>query len=230
MSSPNETDVGILSRSAVRIATASSRAARIRSPSENWQGEFTLLYEPAEQSLLPRGAVHFRDGFGEGNSLRAGLHAILGIGAILNAAGLHQGSEPFLRVHRADRMHVEEPDLADDGCANEFTVLVYLRADFQATSTGNAIRKRIAGLLDFRRYARAFAQVVGSIDRNPRLHALQAFEHELPVDREVAHQRKFAERLDANRLLQRIHERGACHACFAIYEHRARTANLFQAV
>src|SRR5882724_13288495 len=139
MSSPNETDVGILSKSAARIATASSRAGRIRSPSENWQGEFTSLYEPAEQSLLPRGTVHFRDGFGEWNSLRAGLHAILSIGAILNAAGFHQGSEPFLGVHRACRMHVEEPDLADEGCANDFTVLVYLRTDFQAASAGNAV-------------------------------------------------------------------------------------------
>src|SRR5438445_3837635 len=134
MSSPNETGVGTLSRSAARIATASSRTARIRSPSENWQGEFTLLYEPAEQSLLPRGAVHFRDGFGEWNSLGAGLHTILSIGAILNAAGFHQGSEPFLRVHRAGRMQVEEPHLADNRRTDELAVLVYLRADFQAAS------------------------------------------------------------------------------------------------
>src|SRR5256885_6166580 len=150
MSSPNETDVGILSKSAARIATAGSRAARIRSPSENWQGEFTLLYEPSEQSLLPRGAVHFRNGFGEWNPLRAGFHAVLRVSAILDAARFRQGSEPFLRVHRASRMHVEQPDLADDGCANEFTVLVYLRTDFQATSARNAVRKRIPGLLDFR--------------------------------------------------------------------------------
>src|SRR5690242_10211233 len=86
MSSPNETDVGILSRSADRIATANRRAARIRSPSENWLGEFTLFYEPAEQSLLPRGAIYFGDGFSKGNSLGAGFHAVLRVGTILNAA------------------------------------------------------------------------------------------------------------------------------------------------
>src|SRR6266851_2749596 len=58
-----------------------------------------------------------------------------------------------------------------------------------------------------------------AVNGNPRLHPLQALKHELSVDRQIAHDRKFRKRLDAYRLLQLIDQRGARHACFAVDQH-----------
>ncbi len=69
-----------------------------------------------------------------------------------------------------------------------------------------AVRPKAAGLRRDRR----------AVDRNPSLHAFQAFEHELPIDREIAHHREFRHRLDANRLLELIDQRGAGHGALPL--------------
>src|SRR5215471_14033681 len=74
-----------------------------------------LTYQPAEECLFPCGAVDFSKGFGERDFLGTRFDAVLRVGAVLNAAGLHDGVEAFARLHCAGRMHVEEAHLADDG-------------------------------------------------------------------------------------------------------------------
>src|SRR5215831_12126775 len=142
MSSPNVTCNGMLRTNSDRTRAANRRATRIHSSTEIWQEEFNLralppqpvvrvsTQEPAEQSLLPRRAIHFGYRFGERNSFRACLHAILRVRTILNAAFLHESVQAFLGMHRASWMHVEEPHLADDGCAHELAVGIHLRANF----------------------------------------------------------------------------------------------------
>src|SRR6266849_3648860 len=186
--------------------------------------------EPAEQRLLPGFAVDGGDGFGQRNIFGAGLHAVLRVGAFLDAAFAEQSLDAFLGVHRAGRVHVEEAHLADDCRADEFVACIHLRADFQATATRNAARKRIALFLNFGRNARTFAEAVGAVDGNPGLYALQAFEHELAIHSEIAHQWKFAHGLDADRLLEFIHQRGAGHADLAVDHHGAGAADFFQAI
>src|SRR5260370_226550 len=106
--------------------------------------------------------------------------------------------------YRSRGRDVEEAHLADDGRAHELIMLIHLRANLEAVPTCNAIRKRIALLLNFWGNARAFAEIVSAVDGNPGLHALEAFKHELPVNREIAHQRKLRHRLDSNGLFKFI--------------------------
>src|SRR5690348_9818384 len=163
--------------------TAATRNARIMQAPSFHQRDAQRIYQesaeqPTQKSLLPCLAVHFGERFGKRNLLGAGFHAVLRIGAILNAAGSHQRLKPFARVHAAGGMHVEEAHLADDRRADEAIVVIHLRANFQAASAGNARGKLVGLLLHFRRHARALAEIIGAIDGNPGLHALQAVEHE----------------------------------------------------
>src|SRR6266702_636334 len=158
------------------------------------------------------------------------MDAVLRVGALLDAAGPHQRFEALALIHRARGVHIEEPHLADDGRAHKLIVFIHLRAYLEAASAADAVRQRIAFLLNFRRYARAFAEIVSAVNGNPRFHALQAFEHELAIDGELAHQGKFRERRDAVGPLELIHVSRAGHAGFAVDKHGARTANLLKAV
>jgi hypothetical protein len=83
-------------------------------------------YKPSEKRLFACVMVDGGDGFRQWNVLGASMHAVLRVGAILNAPWAHECRKPFAFVHRARGMHVEEPDLADDGRADEFAVLVDL--------------------------------------------------------------------------------------------------------
>src|SRR5216684_5514556 len=144
------------------------------------------------------------------------MHTVLRVGAFLDAAGTHERAEPLALVHRSRGMHVEEAHLADDGRAHELIMLIHLRANLEAVPTCNAIRKRIALFLNFWGNARAFAEIVSAVDGNPGLHALEAFKHELPVNREIAHQRKLRHRLDSNGLFKLIDKRRTRHARLAV--------------
>src|SRR5450432_1588667 len=127
-------------------------------------------------------------------------------------------------------MHVEEADLADDGGADEVGVFVHLGANFQAVAAGDALREGVADFLGFGRDARAGAEVVGAVDRNPALGAFQIFEHGAAIDLQVAHQRKLGERLEADGLFEIVDERGASLAGLAIDDHGASAADFFEAV
>src|SRR5437879_2212218 len=190
----------------------------------------SLPYKPAKKRLFPRVAIYFRDGLGERHALGASMHGVLRVGTLLNAAWTHESRKALALIHFSRGMHIEQSHLADDGRAHELVVLIHLRANLQAVPASDAIRKRIALFLHFRRHARPFAEIVSAINRNPRLHALQALKHKLSVNREIAHQRKLRHRLDSNRLFELIHQRRTRHTRFSINQHRARPANLFQAI
>src|SRR5271156_2536455 len=130
-----------------------ARAERIQPPEVVRRGE-SLPYQPTEEGLFPRLAVDFGERFGKRNFFRASLHAILCVGAILDAAMTHRGLHALSGVHPTGGMHVEEAHLAENGGAHEFAVFVHLRANFQAISAGDAARKRISPLLCFGSHAR----------------------------------------------------------------------------
>src|SRR6266403_4291119 len=116
------------------------------------------------------------------------MHTVLRVSTILYATGAHNRRKPLALVHGARWVHVEQAHLADDRRSDKLAVLIHLRANFQAVSATDAIRKRVPLLLNLGRDARPFPQVVSAIDGDPRLHALQAFEHKLAIHREIAHQ------------------------------------------
>src|SRR6266852_8469305 len=206
-----------------------ARIRRIDFPQVTDCGE-SLPYKPAEKRLFPRVPVYFGDGLGERNTLGAGMHTVLRVSAFLDAPGTHERTKPFTLVHRSSRVQIEESHLADNRRTHELIILIYLRANFQAVPTSDAVRKRVAFFLNFRGHARALAKIVSAIDGNPCLHAFQTLKHKLPIHREIAHQRKFRHRFDSNRLLKLIHKRRASHPRFPIDQHRARSANLLQAI
>src|ERR1700730_7222314 len=97
-------------------------------------------HKPAEKRLFPYVSVYGGYRFGQGNALRAGLDAVLRVGAVLNSPGPHDRGQALAFVHCAGGMQVEKTDLANGGRAHELTVFVYLGANLQAASAGNAVR------------------------------------------------------------------------------------------
>src|SRR5258706_9683546 len=191
-----------------------------------------LPYQPAEHGLFPCLAIYFRDGFRQGNFLWTSLEAIMRVGAILNTTGMIQRADAIVGVHRSGWMHVEKTHLADDCGADKISGgrAGDLGTHFQAIAAGNAGGEFVCLFLGFRRDARAFAKIVSPVDRNPRLDALQAFEHELAIDGEVAHDWKFRHRLKPDGLFQLVDQRGAGHARLSIDQHGAGAADFFQAI
>ena len=127
-------------------------------------------------------------------------------------------------------MHIEQAHLADDGGADEMRIFIYFGANFQAVAAADALRQGVAHFLRLRRHARAGADVVRAIDGNPAFGALQIFEHGAAIDLQVADQRKFGQRLQANRFFQFVDQRSAGLARLAVDQHGAGAANFFQAV
>ena len=113
---------------------------------------------------------------------------------------------------------------------DEAGVLVELRAGFHAAAARDATRERIVFFLFSGRLARARAEVVGSVGRNPGLHLLQVLEEHAAIDRQVADDGELGERFQLDGLLQLVDERRARHAGAAVDEHGAGAADLFQAV
>src|SRR5882724_2204937 len=112
--------------------------------------EESLSYKPAEKRLFPGIAVDGSNRFRQRYVFWAGMHAVLRVSAILDATGAHDRRKALALVHGARRMHVKEANLADDRRSDELTVLIHLRANFQAVSTTDAIRKRVPLLLNLR--------------------------------------------------------------------------------
>src|SRR5579864_2158791 len=92
----------------------------------------SLPYQPTEKRLFPRLTVYFRQRFRERNFLWAGLHAILGVRAVLDTSVPHHCLDPLLGVHGACGMHVKQPHLAENGRAHEIIVFIHLRTHLQA--------------------------------------------------------------------------------------------------
>ena len=139
---------------------------------------------------------------GQRDILGANLDAVLRVAAFLNAAVAHQRRETLALQLFACGMRVEQPHLRDGGRAHEAGLFVELRAGLHAAAAGDAAGKRISRFLLFRRHARAGAEVVGAIDRNPGLDDFQILEEHAAIDSQIADDGKFGERLELNRLLE----------------------------
>jgi len=108
----------------------------------------------------------------------------------LNASVAGEGAKALFLEDLAGGVVIEELDLGDGGRADEARVVIELRADFHAAAAGDAIRKRVAGLLLLREDARAGAEVVGAVDGDPGFDGLEVFKEDRAVDLEVADQRE----------------------------------------
>src|SRR3984885_9215835 len=84
-------------------------------------------------------AAHVADGFGEGELFGAGLDAVLGEAALLDAAVAGEGAEAFFFEDLAAWVHVEELGLGDGGGADEAGGVVELGADLHADGAGDAV-------------------------------------------------------------------------------------------
>src|SRR5467141_2609057 len=97
---------------------------------------------------LERGlARHLRDAGGERDALRAGLHAVRGLAAIVDAARKHERMQALGGVHLPGGMVVVEPRLRDGRRPDERRRLAHLRADFQAAPAGHAGGEDVVDLL-----------------------------------------------------------------------------------
>src|ERR1035438_9771116 len=84
-------------------------------------------------------AANVGNGVGEGNALGAGLDAVLGEAALLNAAVAGQCAEAVFFEDLACGVVVEELDLGNGGCTHKVRILIELRANFHAAAAGNAV-------------------------------------------------------------------------------------------
>jgi len=153
-------------------------------------------------------AADVGDGLSERELLRAGLYAVLGEAALLNAAVAGQGAQTLFLEDLAGRVIVEELDLGDGSGADKVRIFIELRTDFHAAAATDAIGERVVGLLLLRKTRGP------SLDRmfrrqGPRLDGHEVVEENGAVDLQIAYEGKLAERLDLDRLFQIIHERGA---------------------
>ena len=109
-----------------------------------------------------------------------------------------------------------------------------LRACFHAAAAADAGGERVCVFLLFRRDPWPRALIIRTVDRHPGLHPLQRVKDTTTVDHQIADDGKLAHWLKDNFLRlffdQTIDQCRASHSRAAIDQHRARTANLFQAV
>ena len=117
---------------------------------------------------------------------------------------------------------------ADDGGADEMVARRVLRARLEAAATADAPAQRVLLFLQRLRLRRAGTEVVSAVDRNPGFDPLQIVEQAAAIHRQVTDHRELTQRLERDRLIQLVHQRGAGLPGFAVYDHRARAADLFQ--
>jgi hypothetical protein len=127
-------------------------------------GEFRFL-EQVSDCLLHHFAINNGNGCRQWNVLRADLHTVPGVTALVNSTIAHHCFEPFLSQVGSGRVEIEQPYLIDDRCSNESCGFGKLRADFHAQATGHATRQGISLLLHRRIDARSRPEVVGPIYR-----------------------------------------------------------------
>ncbi len=167
--------------------------------------------------------------------LGAGLDAVLGEAAFLDAAVSGEGAEAFFFEDGSAGVHVEELGLGDGGCADEAGGVVELGADLHADGAGDAVGERVALFLYLGGLAGAGAEVVGAVDGDPGFDLLEVFEEDGAVDGEVADYGELAEGREGDGLVfvgagELVDERGAGHGGFAVDQHGAGAADLFEAV
>src|SRR6266404_1942784 len=216
-----------------RTARRDARCSRARLRLAHHIGDCGSLGSSSEkvaEELFRRLTAGVADGARQGDLLRADDDAVLGVAAVDDTADAHELGGALLFRERTGRVEVLQDRLADRGGTDERRVVVVLRARLEAAAARHATRERISVLLHLLGHARAGAEIVGAVDRHPRAHAFQALEHAAAIDREIAHDRELLHRLEHDRARQRVDERRARLADLPVHEHRARAADLFQAV
>ena len=104
-------------------------------------------------------------------------------------------------------VRIEQPHLRDGRCPDKAGIFVKLRAGFHAATARDAAGERVGRLLLFWRNARASAEVVTAVDRDPRLHSLEILEDHVAIGRQIAHNGELRKRFQPDRLLQVIRSR-----------------------
>src|SRR5581483_1539809 len=93
----------------------------------------------------------------------------------------HDPLQALVTIHRAARMHVEEPHLRDRLRAN-VVIFVVLRASFETTTAGHATRVSITLHHVFLVHTRSRAKIVSSVEFNPGMNSLEVIEHLRAID------------------------------------------------
>src|SRR5437870_8862622 len=146
-----------------------------------------MASSPGEDVLQPfdgRLAADLADGMGQRDLLGADLDAVLRVAAGGHAARAHERVETVVLVELAGGVEVHEERLADGGGADEAgarrVVAVDLGADLEAASAGDTAIEGVADPLQLGRQARAGAEVVGAVERDPDAQPPERLEHPAP--------------------------------------------------
>src|SRR6476469_8389081 len=127
-------------------------------------------------------------------------------------------------------MLVEQLHLRDGRGAHKTGALIELWAHFHATRARDAAGERVRFFLVGLRLPRPRAEIVCSVYWYPGLHTLQVFEEHAAIDGEIAHDWELTQRLELHRLVEFVDQRRARHLSFAVHQHGAGAADLFQAI
>src|SRR5580704_10847019 len=122
-------------------------------------------------------------------------------------------------------MVVEQAHLGDSRRAYESRVVIELRTCLHAAAARDATRQRIGNFLRLLRDARAGTKIIAAIDWYPGFDLFKILKKHTAIDGEIAHHRKFRERLQLDRLIKMIEQGGASHAGASVDQHGARTAD-----
>ena len=93
-------------------------------------------------------SAHVADSFGEGELFGAGLDAVLGEAALLDAAVSGEGAETFFFEDGTGGVQVEELGLGDGSGADEAGGDVELGADLHAAAATDAVGERVTLFLN----------------------------------------------------------------------------------
>ena len=96
-----------------------------------------LFLQPSEQCIDGDVPVRFVDRFCQRKRHRTNLYAVLRVTAVGNAVVTEESVQSFVHVHLADRMHIEQPGLADSLRPDVIAVSI-LRASLKAAAAGHA--------------------------------------------------------------------------------------------
>src|SRR5437868_9933115 len=149
-----------------------------------------LFPEQIANGLFPHRTTDFRYRACQRYIFRTDLHAVLGVTAFLDSPVAHECRQPLALEGRTCRMSVEKAHLRDGRRTYETCVFIKLGTDFHAATTRDAARERVSGLLLFHSHARAGAEIICAVNRNPGFGALEIFKQHAAIDREIANNGK----------------------------------------
>lgn len=127
-------------------------------------------------------------------------------------------------------MAVEQAHLTDGRRADEVRMRVDLRAGFQARAAGHTLGEFIRLLPVALGDARAGAEVIRAVNRDPAPDFLEVLKHPRAVHGEVLDDRELGHRLQRDGLWQVVHQRRTALADLAVHQHGAGAADVFEAV